>query len=144
MVGVSWAEEYEACSMKYGVSFGVFLAAAVVVGCSPKVAQEINATVNAATGIGAIEAKLQKVDPTLAKVQCMTLCQQQLAAEADLSAGPCLGNPTPGYPDWVCDVAHSPRTAVDNAPANQCAAFAAGTARHFVQVDANCAVIRAE
>lgn len=130
--------------MKYGFLLPVLLATLVVIGCSPKVSQEINAAVNATTGIGAIEAKLGKVDPTLAKVQCVTLCQQRLVAEADLSAGPCLGNPTPGYPDWVCDVAHSPRTAVDNDPANQCAAFAAGTARHFVEVDATCAFIRAE
>lgn len=130
--------------MKYGISLGIFLAAAVVAGCSPKVSQEINATVDAATGLGAVRIKLEKVDPALAKVQCITLCQQQLAAEAELSAGPCLGNPIPGYPDWVCDVAHSPRTASDNDPANQCAAFAAGTARHFVEVDDNCVVLRAE
>ncbi len=125
-------------------AFGFLIAAAFLAGCSPQVSQEINATVNAATGIGAIEAKLEKVDPTLAKVQCMTLCQQQLAAEADLTAGPCLGNPTPGYPDWVCDVAHTPRTAVDNDAANQCAAYREGKARHFVEVDGNCNVIRAE
>lgn len=124
--------------------FGISALVILLVGCSPKVSQEIKATVNAATGIGAIEAKLEKVDPALAKVQCITLCQQQLAAEADLTAGPCLGNPTPGYPDWVCDVAHSPRTAVDNDAANQCVAYREGWAKHFVEVDGNCNVIRVE
>lgn len=124
--------------------FGISGLAILLAGCSPKVSQEINATVDAATGLGAVRIKLDKVDPALAKVQCVTLCQQQLAAEAELSAGPCLGNPTPGYPDWVCDVAHSPRTASDNDPANQCAAYREGSARHFVEVDANCNVIRVE
>lgn len=124
--------------------FSVLFALAILVGCSPKVSQEIEATVKATTGIGAIEAKLKQVDPTLAQVQCRTLCQQQLAEAADLSDGPCLANPIVTMPDWVCDVVHLPRTAADDDAANQCAAYLARQARHFVEVDASCAVIRTE
>lgn len=124
--------------------FSVLLALAILVGCSPKVSQEIEATVKATTGIGAIEAKLKQVDPTLAQVQCRTLCQQQLAEARDLSDGPCLANPIVTMPDWVCDVAHLPRTAADDDAANQCAAYREGTAKHFVEIDVNCSVIRTE
>ncbi|MDN5358343.1 MAG: hypothetical protein PWP76_186 [Candidatus Diapherotrites archaeon] len=75
---------------------------------------------------------------------CRTLCMRA-KAEYDLSNGPCLSDIYPdkwNVPDWVCDVAHSPRQPVDNLPENQCSAFRAGMAHHFVEVDENCNVIR--
>ena len=54
------------------------------------------------------------------------------AAGVDFERGPCLGVIKPG---WVADVAHDPRTDVDDDPANQCAAFRSGDADHFVELD---------
>lgn len=49
----------------------------------------------------------------------------------DLSKGPCLGLIGP---DWVADVAHDPRQKVDDDPANQCAEYRTGEAKHFVEL----------
>lgn len=73
-----------------------------------------------------------------AEAGCIRMCKN---AKQELSDGPCLSNEI--APGWVCDVAHSPREAVDNLPQNQCEAYRNGTAQHFVEVDANCALIRA-
>jgi hypothetical protein len=72
---------------------------------------------------------------------CKALCVSQLNAGADLSNGPCLSNSI--AKEWVCDVAHSPRQAVDNDPANQCDAYRAGIASHFVEVGTSCELVRA-
>lgn len=73
--------------------------------------------------------------------ECKTLCESALSAGEDLGDGPCLSNEV--AEGWVCDVAHSPRQAVDNDPANQCSAYRAETAKHFVEVDSSCELIRA-
>jgi hypothetical protein len=74
---------------------------------------------------------------------CVDECRSRLDAGEDLSVGPCLLNPIPDLPDWVCDVAHSPRVPeVDNQPENQCSAFREGRASHFVEVDPGCELIR--
>ncbi len=78
---------------------------------------------------------------TQAKQKCMNLCA---SATQDLQAGPCLSDNNPNWNvlDWVCDVAHSPRQDVDNLAENQCSAFKAGTAKHFVEVTPACEFIR--
>ncbi len=58
----------------------------------------------------------------------------------DFSSGPCLTNDL--LPDWVVDIAHNPRQALDNLPENQCQAFIEGRAKHFVELDLNGEVIR--
>ena len=98
--------------------------------------------VDAASGVGAARTKLERVDPQMAAVQCQQLCRQQASLGADLTVGPCLGDPVPGLENWVCDVASQPRQAADNDPANQCKAFRAGSALHFVEVDKDCNVIK--
>jgi len=60
----------------------------------------------------------------------------------DFSRGPCLSNRL--IPNWVLDIAHEPRTAVDNDPANQCAAYREGRAEHFVELDPEGKLIQAE
>lgn len=72
---------------------------------------------------------------------CMKLCASY---GSDLSAGPCLsdGNEDWKHDDWVCDVAHSPREAIDNLPENQCEDFREGRASHFVEVSPDCEFIR--
>lgn len=59
----------------------------------------------------------------------------------DFSAGPCLSDAL--MPDWVLDIAHSPRTAADDLPANQCPAYREGRAHHFVELDPDGNLIRA-
>jgi len=72
---------------------------------------------------------------------CSLVCKTMLSAGADLSSGPCLLDPEPQNSDYVCDVAHSPREAVDNEPANQCSSYGK-TAHHFVEVAPDCSFIR--
>lgn len=50
----------------------------------------------------------------------------------DFSNGPCLGIVAP---DWVLDIAHSPRQPEDDKPENQCADFSKGHAHHFIELD---------
>ena len=69
--------------------------------------------------------------------KCIDLCKQQTI---DLNNGPCLSNEI--IPDWVCDVAHSPRQDVDNLTENQCQDFREGKANNFVEVTPNCELIR--
>ena len=52
-------------------------------------------------------------------------------AKENLSAGPCLSEGIPGLSDWVVDIAHDPRQAVDDQPANQCQSFRDGETHHF-------------
>jgi len=72
----------------------------------------------------------------------MEFCE---ASTLDLSDGPCLSDDNPEWAieNWVCDVAHSPREAIDNLPENQCREFREGIASHFVEVDPNCKFIKA-
>ena len=67
------------------------------------------------------------------------------ASGTDLGSGPCIANPLPSPgDDWVVDVAHDPRTPEDDKPANQCSAYRDGKASHFVELDSDGNVIRAE
>lgn len=73
---------------------------------------------------------------------CIQVCMDARDAGADLEDGPCLSDSEPDMPEgWVCDVAHSPRQAVDNQPANQCPSFGK-TASHFVEVYPSCEFLR--
>ena len=72
---------------------------------------------------------------------CIAECKSRLAVGEDFSKGPCLSNEI--IEDWVCDVAHSPRQDIDNNPENQCSAYREGKAKHFVEVDENCNLIKA-
>lgn len=88
---------------------------------------------------GADAGGAAKTTAELASEECMQLCESEMQKGTDLSTGPCLSNEiTKG---WVCDVAHSPRAAVDNVAGNQCSAFGK-TASHFVEVDEGCKVIK--
>lgn len=73
---------------------------------------------------------------------CVNECESQRAAGTSLENGPCLLNPIPKFPEWVCDVAHKPRQEIDNLPENQCSAFRSGAATHFVEVSPECEIIR--
>jgi hypothetical protein len=110
-------------------------------GCQ-SVTQPIRQTSDYLSGQVQIEQKKQ-ADRTLAQVRCQELCQNQLSTDGqNFAIGPCLSNEI--IPDWVCDVAHRPRLEVDNDSANQCFAFVSGQAHHFVEVDGNCGLIKAQ
>jgi hypothetical protein len=64
-------------------------------------------------------------------------------SSAELKRGPCVAERLPGLSDWVVDVAHDPRVAVDDQPQNQCRRFRAGDASHFVELDPQGNLIRA-
>ena len=69
------------------------------------------------------------------------------AAEAkgmDLTDGPCIAEQLPDLPDWVADVAHDPRTDVDDEAENQCDRYREGEAHHFVELTPDGELIRAE
>ncbi len=59
----------------------------------------------------------------------------------DFANGPCLTNDL--IPNWVADIAHNPRKAVDNQTQNQCQAYQEGRAKHFVELDPDGNIIRA-
>lgn len=69
--------------------------------------------------------------------ECIEACSK---ATIPLSNGPCLLNPM-FNPEWVCDVAHSPRQEIDNQIENQCSAFGK-TASHFIEVTPECELIK--
>ncbi|MBI4038012.1 hypothetical protein HY382_03135 [Candidatus Curtissbacteria bacterium] len=63
------------------------------------------------------------------------------ASGTDFSNGPCLGAVAP---DWVLDIAHNPRQTVDDKEENQCAEFRNGQVKHYIELDPDGKLIRAE
>ncbi|MFA5134199.1 MAG: hypothetical protein WC505_00210 [Patescibacteria group bacterium] len=92
------------------------------------------------SGSAALQIKNQ-ADETLAIAKAKEIWRVQFSLGEDLSDGPCLSNNL--IEDWVADIAHNPRKAVDDLPENQCSAYRDGTARHFVELDPEGNVIRA-
>ncbi len=60
-------------------------------------------------------------------------------AGTDFASGPCLGKVAS---DWVVDIAHNPRQAIDNKKENQCEDFINGSAHHFIELDPDGKLIR--
>lgn len=87
------------------------------------------------------EGLIDQVKKDRAVIACQKECRIKKEIE-DYANGPCLSNSV--QPDWVCDIAHSPRQEVDDDPANQCSAYRQGTANHFVELDLDCKLIRAQ
>ena len=90
---------------------------------------------------GCINQETQ-TDKDKATLACVNECKAWLNTGKDLSNGPCLLNPITDIPDWVCDVAHEPRQNVDDNSNNQCSKFREGMAKHFVEVNLNCDLIK--
>lgn len=84
----------------------------------------------------------QKAEHDLAIAKAKELWRAALYSGEDLSNGPCLSNEV--VPGWVADIAHNPRQEVDDLPANQCSAYRDGTAHHFVELDPEGDLIRAQ
>jgi hypothetical protein len=86
-----------------------------------------------------------EADRTAAIAAAKVAYEKALAEGTDLSRGPCIADPLPILDgDWVADVAHDPRRDVDDDPANQCRSYREGDAGHFVELDPDGNVIRAE
>lgn len=85
----------------------------------------------------------QQTQEELAVQQCKILCQQALQEGRDLSNGPCLSDSMEfNVQNWVCDIAHSPRAAVDNLRENQCDEWHSGAASHFVEFSPECEFVQ--
>ena len=106
------------------VSALVLLAAVLAAGCAR--AEDVGDEGVEATAIAAAKAAYEK-----ARLE-----------GRDLSNGPCIADPL--IPNWVADIAHDPRQPVDDEPANQCASYRSGESEHFVELDPDGNVIRAE
>ncbi len=121
------------------VSLGLVLSA-----CAGKTANDNTNGFTAAEVVsGAADVKIkEKADKDLAVAKAQELYRAALYNGDDLSNGPCLSNKV--IDDWVADIAHDPRQDVDNLPENQCSAYRDGTAKHFVELDTDGNLIRAE
>ncbi|PIU22439.1 MAG: hypothetical protein COT14_01165 [Candidatus Diapherotrites archaeon CG08_land_8_20_14_0_20_30_16] len=86
-------------------------------------------------------AQKQSVEDN-AKELCIKMCKDYNNS-ISYKKGPCLSDNF-GFKqeDWVCDIAHDPRTEEDNDQKNQCKAFINVKAHHFVEVDERCNFIR--
>jgi len=96
----------------------------------------------AGCGGGGSSASQSDRDKAVAAAQ--SAFQQVKAAGRDLGAGPCIAERLPGLSDWAADVAHDPRQAVDDQPANQCQSYRAGETHHFVELTPDGQLIRAQ
>jgi len=74
--------------------------------------------------------------------QARLLYRQKKATNENLVNGPCLSNAL--MPNWVADLAHSPRIPVDDLSENQCSGYIEGRAQHFVELDLDGNLIRAK
>lgn len=113
----------------------LILAMGFILGCK----KEIEKGAEDLTGITTIKTG-QEAEKDLAIAQCKELFQREKANGRNMTEGPCLSDEI--IPDWVCDVAHSPRQEVDNQSKNQCLAFREGKAHHFVELDLEGNVIK--
>jgi len=122
----------------------LFLLVLVVSGCAQTSANKNTNTFSAVDIVtGAADVKIkEQADKDLAVAKAKELWRIQFQMETDLSAGPCLSNSV--IPDWVADIAHNPRQAVDDQLENQCSAYRDGTAHHFVELDPEGNLIRTQ
>ncbi len=74
--------------------------------------------------------------------QARYLYSQRKKLGEDFSNGPCLSEAL--LPNWVVDIAHNPRSPVDDLPQNQCQSYREGRSKHFVELDTNGNLIRAQ
>ena len=83
-----------------------------------------------------------KTEIEVAINQAQHFYRQKKMRGEDLSSGPCLTESL--MPDWVVDIVHSPRLPIDDLTANQCQSYREGRAKHFVELDINGNLVRAQ
>ena len=93
-------------------------------------------------GTGTPNPSLSLVRASSPTDTCVKACRSARVLGQNLDNGPCLLNPIPDEPAWVCDIAHNPRQAVDDEAANQCPVYADGKADRFVELTPDCELIR--
>ena len=108
----------------------------------PAVAIAVAAAAFALGGCGGDDASQGDTDQAVAAA--MKAYDKARASGAQLEAGPCIAERLPGLDDWVADIAHDPRTSVDDEPSNQCRRYREGDAHHFVELTPEGALIRAQ
>ena len=72
--------------------------------------------------------------------QAQQLYNQQKNKNKDFTNGPCVSDSLAS--NWVVDIAHDPRQAIDDLPENQCPAFISGKIKHFIELDPEGNLIR--
>jgi hypothetical protein len=95
-------------------------------------------------GSGGGGSQVSQSDRDRAVDEAQVAFRQFQATGQSLDLGPCISEGLPGLPDWAVDVAHSPRQAVDDEPANQCQSYRAGRTHHFVELTTDGQLIRAQ
>lgn len=114
---------------RYKATGSIIMTAILLTACTPwgeTVTRPLETTKNLQQDIAVSKAK--------------EIFQLKKAQGTDMSNGPCLENDL--MPDWVVDVAHDPRLAIDDKPENQCSPFREGKAHHFVELDTEGQVIK--
>ena len=94
------------------------------------------------TGCGGVEKATQQGTRQAAIVAARAAYAKARADGTDMRKGPCIADRL--LPDWVADVAHDPRRPVDDRAANQCPSYRSGKAHHFVELDPDGNLIRAQ
>ena len=108
------------------------------------VAGVLIATTLGLAACGSSGSNVSQSDRDQAVDQAQAAYRQFLATGQPLGSGPCIAETLPSLPDWVADVAHQPRLPLDDEPGNQCQRYRDGEAHHFVELDENGNLIRAE
>jgi hypothetical protein len=104
----------------------------------------IAAVVVLATACGSSGSNVEPSGSQRAVDEAQAAFRQLQTGGEDLSAGPCISESLPGLPDWVADIAHDPRQPIDDEAANQCQRYRSGQAHHFVELNVDGQLIRAE
>jgi predicted small lipoprotein YifL len=111
---------------------------------APSFVAGVVAATLALAGCGSSGSQLSPSDRDTAVDKAQAVYRDFAASGQDLNRGPCISNGLAGLPDWVVDIAHDPRQDVDDDPANQCSRYRDGQAHHFVELDQDGTLIRAE
>lgn len=129
-------------------NFGLLILATALVltgfSCKNKYAAvnvNVNATAQAAVNAAkTVNKTVVTKEAAVAAAKALFITQE--GKGVDFLNGPCLSNSV--LPDWVADVAHNPRKPVDDKAENQCSAYRDGGAHHYVELDPEGQLIRAE
>jgi hypothetical protein len=94
--------------------------------------------------LGACGHHASRADHDRAVAEAQQVFATVVSSGQNLSDGPCIADQLTSAPDWSVDIAHDPRTKVDDQSANQCQAFRHGTTHHFVELTPDGKLIRAK
>jgi hypothetical protein len=95
-------------------------------------------------GCGSSGEDVEQSDRDRAVDKAQAVYRQVAGTGQTLSQGPCIAEELPGLPDWVADIAHDPRQPADDDPANRCQRYRSGQAHHYVELDEDGTLIKAE